>query len=117
MVRNIWEFHSTATIHHREEEKRFLALAEYDKSVNGGNEDGQIDQRDSIFTLLLLWRDTNHNGISEQSELHSLVNLGVAILDFDYKVSRRLDQIWESVQVESQGKDIHGPRSDAGHGM
>jgi hypothetical protein len=86
----------------------FNALAKYDEPARGGNLDGQIDQYDSIFHSLRLWQDTNHNGISEQSELHSLVNLGVAILDLDYKEAKRTDQYGNRFKYRAKVKDIHG---------
>jgi hypothetical protein len=86
----------------------FLALAEYDKAVNGGNDDGQITINDSVFSSLRLWKDANHNGVSEAGESYTLPQLGLERLELDYKESRRRDEHGNLFRYRAKVRDVRG---------
>jgi hypothetical protein len=88
----------------------FLALAEFDKAVQGGNSDGVLDARDAIFTSLWLWRDANHDGVSQPAELHSLRSLDVARLHLDYKESKRADGYGNRFRYRAKVDDAKGAK-------
>lgn len=83
----------------------FVALAEFDRLENGGNGDGQIQENDSVFGLLRLWQDVNKNGISESSELHTLTEFHVNVIELNYKESRRTDEHGNQFKYRAKVKD------------
>ena len=87
------------------EKNGFLALRVFDRPGKGGNDDGIISREDDVFSKLRLWQDTNHNGISEPSELKRLRDLGLRKIDLDYQESDRLDQHGNAFKYRARVRD------------
>ena len=45
------------------------------------NQDGKIDSQDAAYDKLVVWQDTNHDGVSDAGELSTLGELGIANID------------------------------------
>ena len=74
----------------------FSALALFDDPEHGGDGDDRITPADEIFGHLRLWRDANHDGLSQPAEITTLAEHGILALD--------------TFAVESEAKDRHGNR-------
>ena len=86
----------------------FLALAEYDKVQNGGDNNGWCGTGDAIYADLRLWQDSNHNGISEPSELHTFSASGVRGIDLEYREWRRVDENGNQLKYRAKVRDANG---------
>lgn len=80
----------------------FMALAELDLAKKGGNMNGRVDSGDANFCVLRLWRDSNHNGISEPSELSTLASARITGIDLDYRISNRTDRNGNSFRYRAK---------------
>jgi hypothetical protein len=86
-------------------ENGFKALAQ----IAPHNGDGVIDATDSVYPRLLLWEDSNHNGVSESSEVTS-ASQRVAKIGLEYREVSRTDEDGNSLRykgwAELDGKKI-----------
>lgn len=90
----------------------FLALAVYDQPQAGGNGDGWISAQDGIFSQLRVWQDTNHDGVSQPEELHTLESVGIAAISLDYSVSKKQDRFGNKFNYRSVVRSTDGSLTD-----
>lgn len=55
------------------------------------NPDGKMDSRDAYYSRVIVWVDTNHNGIPEEAELESLAHAGIVSILTGYEDVSRPD--------------------------
>jgi hypothetical protein len=67
---------------------KFLHSTSYGQS----RVDALIDAGDAAFDRLLVWRDVNHNGISEPGELTAASAAGLFSIGTDYREKKRVDR-------------------------
>lgn len=75
----------------------FANLAVYDE-----NKDGVIDAKDSVFEKLVLWKDSNHDGISKTSEVKKLKELGVVSISL--KFNKTMHDVGPHAKVMGPGE-------------
>jgi hypothetical protein len=92
------------------ERNGFLALAEYDRAVEGGDSNGLIDRSDAVYSALRLWRDANHDGLSGAGELQTLTEADVSAIALDYKLSKRTDEFGNQFRYRAKVRDARGAK-------
>lgn len=93
-----------------ESKNGFRALAMFDSAEYGGNDDGQIDSKDSVFSNLKLWQDGNHNGFSEAGELQGLTESDISVIELSYRDSRQKDENGNWFRYRAKIRDARGAR-------
>jgi hypothetical protein len=69
-----------------------------------------IDKGDAVFPLLRLWRDENHDGLSQPAELSTLPSLDIVRLHLDYKESKRTDEHGNHFRYRAKADDAKGSK-------
>lgn len=95
-----------------EAENGYIALAQYDGLLEGGNGDGFISGEDFVYGRLLLWVDIDHDGQSASSELLRVADM-LTRINLRYHESRRQDEHGNSFRYISRAllRSSRGTRS------
>ncbi len=64
--------------------------------------DGILDARDAAFARLMLWRDINHNGISEPNELQPVSETALRAISTAFERSRRRDRYGNEFRLRAK---------------
>jgi len=89
----------------------FQALAQYDRRALGGNRDFKITRKDEVWLSLLLWSDTNADGVSTMSEIVPISTTKIRSLGTVPKHKDIFDEsgnwlpLWAKAKVK-QGKNV-----------
>lgn len=70
--------------------------------------DGVLERGDAVFSRLLLWRDANHNGVSEPEELTPVDGSGLTAIATDYKTSRKKDRHGNEFRQRAKASWVDG---------
>jgi hypothetical protein len=76
---------------HPEASNGFEALHKLALESNGGQERYSVSADDPLFSKLLLWTDSNHNGLSEPDELQAAADV-VSDIGLGYQLRKRTDK-------------------------
>jgi len=76
----------------------FEALAAYDTTELGGNEDGMITTADHVWGRLRLWVDANLDGAAQPREISTIAQQGIRSISLQYVAGD---------DVDSNGNDHH----------
>ena len=86
-----------------EQRNGYAALRTFDD-----NQDAVIDRGDGVWPILAIWRDLNHNGVSDAGEVVNLTNIGLKSISLDYRESRRQDPHGNELRYRSRVEWLNG---------
>ena len=86
----------------------FEALKQYDADSNG-----IIDSADAVFSSLRIWQDKNSNGSTDEGELLTMAQAGIAALNLGYTDSSLKDAQGNAHRQQGSYTKTNGSRADA----
>lgn len=77
------------------------------------NNDNVIDAQDAAFSQLLVWRDINQNGVSEEGELFSLADLDIVSINLNATVVFQTNEGHDVSHISTYTMDdgVSGPQT------